>query len=79
MDLLLRNAILEVHIDPAIGESLMLPLTVFNEAFARELTIVSMIMVNMNSHILSKVLKAVLYLNGLSTGDGPLEIDICVS
>ena len=40
-DLLLCNAILEVHVDPAIGESLMLSLTVFNEAFVCEPTIVS--------------------------------------
>ena len=79
MDLLLCNAILEVRINSAIGESLMLLLAVLNEVLVHEPTIVSMIVVNTNSHIHSKVLEAVLCLNGLRPGDGPLQIDVGVS
>ena len=57
----------------------MLILAVFNEAFIHEPTIVSMIMVNVNSHVLSKMLVAVLGLNGLSAGDGLLQINVGVS
>ena len=71
-DLLLRNAILEVGVDSTIGEPLMLLLTILDEAFVRKSTIVSMIVMNVDAHVLGHALEAVLGLDGLGTGDGPL-------
>ena len=56
----------------------MLTLVVLNEALICVPTIVGMIVVNVDSHVLSKVLEAVLGLNGFSTGDGPLQVNVGV-
>ena len=71
-DLLLHNAILEVGVDSAVGEPLTLLLTILDEAFIRESTIVGMIVMNVDTHVLCHSLEAVLGLDSLSTGDGPL-------
>ena len=64
-DLLLCNAILEVGVDSAIGEPLTLLLTLLDEAFIHESTIVGMIVMNADTHVLSHVLEAVLGLDWL--------------
>ena len=79
MDLLLCDTVLEVWIDSTISESLMLTLAVLNEALIHELTIVGMIVVNVDSHVLSKALEAVLGLNSFGAGDGLLQINVDVS
>ena len=71
-DLLLRIAILEVGIDSAICDPLMLLMAILDEAFAHESAIVGMVVTNVDTHVLSHTLEAVLGLDSLGTGDSPL-------
>ena len=54
----------------------MLILAILDEAFIRESTIVGMIVMNADSHVLGHALEAVLCLDGLGTGDGPFQVDV---
>jgi hypothetical protein len=68
LDGLLRDAILEVGIDPAKGELLALAFAGFAEHTVRELTVVAVVMLHLHPVLSGKLFKCKLCIDGLGRG-----------
>jgi hypothetical protein len=76
MDGLLRNAILEVGIDPAKGKMLSLGAATVLESGVRELSIVAIVVEDADAMLLSKVLKRALSFDCFFRGELGHEMDV---